>query len=141
VPESFLDGGVWANNPILPALAESVRHLKIPLDRIDVLSIGTLSSDSDFTDSYGKGKLGWASHGADLFFAAQQHGALLLAESFLGPTRHLRVNQHTSIEIKLDDAEAIDEMAAKGNEAGKDSFASVRSRFLDGMHAPNWKRY
>jgi len=141
VPEIFLDGGVWANNPILPALAESVRHLKIPLDRIDVLSIGTLSSESDFTDSLGKGKAGWALHSVDLFFAAQQHGAILLAESFLGPTRHLRVNQQTPVEIKLDDTEAIDEMAARGNEAGKDSFASVRSRFLDGMHAPDWTRY
>ncbi|MGS1057882.1 CBASS cGAMP-activated phospholipase [Burkholderia glumae] len=141
VPEVFLDGGVWANNPILPALAESVRHLKIPLDRIDVLSIGTLSSESDFTDSLGRGKAGWALHSVDLFFAAQQHGALLLAESFLGPTRHLRVNQQTPIEIKLDDAEAIDEMAARGNEAGKDSFAAVRSRFLDRMRAPDWKRY
>ncbi|MBR8206892.1 CBASS cGAMP-activated phospholipase [Burkholderia vietnamiensis] len=141
VPEVFLDGGVWANNPILPALAESVRHLKIPLDRIDVLSIGTLSSESDFTDSLGRGKAGWALHSVDLFFAAQQHGALLLAESFLGPTRHLRVNQQTPMEIKLDDAEAIDEMAARGNEAGKDSFAAVRSRFLDGMRVPDWKRY
>ena len=29
--ERFLDGGVWANNPVLPAIAEAVRHLKIPL--------------------------------------------------------------------------------------------------------------
>lgn len=141
VPEMFLDGGVWANNPILPALAESVRHLKIPLDRIDVLSIGTLSSESDFTDAMGKGKAGWALHSVDLFFAAQEHGALLLADSFLGPTRHLRVNQQTPVEIKLDDTAAIEEMAARGNEAGKDSFASVRSRFFDGRTAPDWKRY
>jgi hypothetical protein len=141
VPEMFLDGGVWANNPILPALAESVRHLKIPLDRIDVLSIGTLSSESDFTDAMGKGKAGWALHSVDLFFTAQEHGALLLADSFLGPTRHLRVNQQTPIEIKLDDIAAIDEMAARGNEAGKDYFASVRSRFFDGRFAQDWKRY
>lgn len=141
VPEMFLDGGVWANNPILPALAESVRYLKIPLDRIDVLSVGTLSSESDFTDAMGKGKAGWALHSVDLFFSAQEHGALLLADSFLGPTRHLRVNQQTPVEIKLDDIAAIDEMAARGNEAGKDSFAAVRSRFLDGMHAPHWTRY
>lgn len=140
-PEMFLDGGVWANNPILPALAESVRHLKIPLDRIDVLSIGTLSSESDFTEAMGKGKAGWALQSADLFFAAQENGALLLAESFLGLTRHLRVNQKTPVEIKLDDTAAISEMADRGNEAGKDSFASVRSRFFDGRFAPNWKRY
>ncbi|WP_122864298.1 CBASS cGAMP-activated phospholipase [Pseudomonas viridiflava] len=139
--ETFLDGGVWANNPILPALAEAVRYLKIPLDRIDVLSIGTLSSESDFTDQLGKGKAGWAPHSVDLFFAAQEHGALALAESFLGPTRHLRVNQQTPVEIKLDDVEAIQEMAARGNEAGKEHFAEVRSRFFDGHHAEKWERF
>ena len=139
--ETFLDGGVWANNPILPALAEAVRYLKIPLDRIDVLSIGTLSSESDFTDQLGKGKAGWAPHSADLFFAAQEHGALALAESFLGPTRHLRINQQTPAEIKLDDREAIQEMAARGNEAGKEHFAEVRSRFFDGRHADEWVRF
>ncbi|MBH3442368.1 patatin-like phospholipase family protein [Pseudomonas moraviensis] len=140
-PETFLDGGVWANNPILPALAETVRYLKIPLDRIDVLSVGTLSSESDFTESLGKGKAGWALNSADLFFAAQEHGALTLAESFLGPTRHLRVNQQTPFEIKLDDAEAIEDMAGRGNEAGKDHFAEVRSRFFDRHHAEKWARY
>lgn len=139
--ETFLDGGVWANNPILPAIAEAVRYLKIPLDRIDVLSIGTLTSESDFTEQLGKGKAGWGPHSADLFFAAQEHGALALAESFLGPTRHLRVNQQTPVEIKLDDREAIGEMAARGNEAGKEYFAEVRSRFLDGCHAEKWQPY
>lgn len=139
--ETFLDGGVWANNPILPALAEAVRYLKIPLDRIDVLSVGTLISESDFTDQLGKGKAGWAPHSVDLFFAAQEHGALALAESFLGPTRHLRVNQQTPVEIKLDDAEAIQEMAQRGNEAGKEHFAEVRSRFFDGQHADEWERF
>lgn len=139
--ETFLDGGVWANNPILPALAEAVRYLKIPLDRIDVLSVGTLSSESDFSDQLGKGKAGWAPHSVDLFFAAQEHGALALAESFLGPTRHLRVNQQTPVEIKLDDTAAIQDMANRGNEAGKEHFAEVRSRFFDGQHADKWERY
>ena len=52
---------------------------------------------------------------ADSFFAAQEHGALVLAEGLLGPTRHLRINQQTPVEIKLDDAEAIEKMAARGN--------------------------
>lgn len=139
--ETFLDGGVWANNPILPALAEAVRYLKIPLDRIDVLSIGTLSSESDFTDQLGQGKAGWAPHSVDLFFAAQEHGALALAESFLGPTRHVRVNQQTPVEIKMDDAEAINDMAQRGNEAAKEHFAEVRSRFFDGQHVDPWERF
>lgn len=139
--ETFLDGGVWANNPVLPALAEAVRYLKIPLDRIDVLSIGTLSCERDFTDQLKKGKIGWAPHSADLFFAAQEHGALALAQSFLGPTRQLRVNQLTSVEIKLDDVTAINEMTTQGSEVGQEHFAEVRSRFFDGQLADEWDRY
>jgi patatin-like phospholipase/acyl hydrolase len=137
--ESFLDGGIWANNPILPAIAEAVRHLKIPLDRIDVLSIGTMGNEADFTESLGKGKAGWAPSSADLFFAAQEHAAEAIGESFLGAARHLRVNQQTPSEIKLDDAEAINDMALRGANLGKDSFVAVRSRFLDGIHAPDWR--
>jgi len=138
--EKYLDGGIWANNPILPALAEAVRYLKIPLDRIDVLSVGTMSNESDFTESLRKGKLGWAPESADLFFSAQEHAALTMAESFLGPTRHLRVNQQTPSEIKLDDTEAIEDMATRGNKVALDSFSAVRSRFLDGIHVPYWRK-
>lgn len=139
--EPFLDGGVWANNPILPALAEATRHLNIPLDRIDVLSIGTLTYEQDFTASLKKGKLGWAPHSADLFIAAQEYGAGIIAESFLGPARHLRVNQQLNKKIELDDLKAIDDMIKRGNAVGKDSFIEVRSRFLDGLFAEQWQRY
>ncbi|MEB3734005.1 hypothetical protein ULF88_07430 [Halopseudomonas pachastrellae] len=53
----------------------------------------------------------------------------------------MRVNQQTSVEIKMDDAEAIQEMAQRGNEAGKEHFAEVRSRFFDGQHVDMWERF
>ena len=137
-PEMYLDGGIWANNPVLTALAESVRYLKAPLDRIDVLSVGTLGNEADFTESLSKGLAGWAPSSADLFFAAQEHGAAVLADSFLGPARHLRINQQTPSAIKLDDTEAVEDMTLRGTNVGKDSFVLVRSRFLDGFHAAAW---
>lgn len=135
----FLDGGIWANNPVLPAIAEAVRYLKVPFDRLDVLSIGTLGSEPDFTDSLGKGKAGWAPTSANLFFAAQEHAAATLATSLLSNARILRVNQLTPSAIKLDDTEAIEDMALRGSNVGQDSFSIVRSRFLDGLHPPDWR--
>lgn len=137
--QGYLDGGIWANNPILPAIAEAVRHLDTPIDRIDVLSVGTMGSESDFMKSLGKGKMGWAPTSADLFFAAQETAATSLADCLLGGSRHLRVNQPTPSVIKLDDTEAIADMAERGANVGKNTFASVRSRFLDGFHAPDWR--
>ena len=138
--ETYLDGGIWANNPILPALAEAVRHLNIPLDRIDVLSVGTMGNECDFTESLGKGKAGWSTSSVDLFFAAQEHAASVMAESFLGPAHHLRVNQQTPSEIPLDNTDAIEDMATRGASVGRDTFSSVRSRFLDGIHVPDWRQ-
>lgn len=135
----YLDGGIWANNPVLPAIAEAVRHLKIPLDRIDVLSVGTLGNEADFTKSLRDGKLGWAATSVDLFFAAQEHAAITLADTLLGLPRHLRVNQQTPSPIKLDDVEAIEDLAYRGDNVAKDSFIAVRSRFLDGFHVPDWR--
>lgn len=137
--ETYLDGGIWANNPVLPAIAEAVRHLKVPLDRIDVLSVGTMGNEVDFTESLRKGIAGWAPSSADLFFAAQESAAATLADTFLGLSRHLRVNQQTPTPIKLDDIDAIEDMAARGNNVAKDSFVAVRSRFLDGFHVPDWQ--
>lgn len=139
VVEEYLDGGIWANNPILAALAEAVRYLNVPSDRIDVLSIGTMGNNSDFRKALGKGKVGWAPESADLFFSTQEHATSVMVECFLGPTRHLRVNQQTPSEIKLDDTEAIEDMASRGNMVALDSFSAVRSRFLDGIHVSNWK--
>jgi hypothetical protein len=137
--QSYLDGGIWANNPILPAIAEAVRYLAMPLDRIDVLSIGTMGNEADFKKLLGKGKAGWAASTADLFFAAQEHASVTLADSLLSRARHLRVNQLTPSEILLDDTRAIEDMAVRGANVAADSFEVVRSRFLDGIHVQDWR--
>ena len=136
---AYLDGGIWANNPVLPAIAEALRYLDVPLDRIDVLSVGTLASETDFTGALGGGKADWAARSASLFFAAQEHAAATLADCFLSPARHLRVNQFTAEEIALDNKDAIAEMAGRGANVGRDTFQAVRSRFLDGFHADDWR--
>ena len=100
---------------------------------------GTLGNESDFTKALGDGKLGWAPSTADLFFAAQEHAASAMADGLLTRARHLRVNQQTPTPILLDNVSAIEDMARRGDNVGKDSFSAVRSRFLDGFHAPDWR--
>lgn len=115
-----------------------MRYLGIPIERIDVLNIGTISHEYNFSSSLGKGIAGWASQFTDLFFAAQEHAAHQIARNLIGPARMLRVNQQSSIEIKLDDVSAIDDMAQRGNCVAASTFAEVRSRFLDGNLADDW---
>ncbi|QDV09327.1 Putative sporulation hydrolase CotR [Planctomycetes bacterium Poly30] len=137
--QTYLDGGIWANNPVLPSIAEAIRYLGVPLEHIDVLSVGTMGNEADFTAFLRKGKAGWAPTIADLFFAAQEHAAATTADALLSQARHLRINQQTPTEIKLDDAEALEDLAQRGANVGKDSFIPVRSRFLDGFYAADWR--
>jgi patatin-like phospholipase/acyl hydrolase len=137
--QSYLDGGIWANNPVLPAIAEAVRHLQVPLDRLDVLSVGTMGNEVDFSHALAGGKVEWATSSTDLFFAAQEHAAATLADSLLTRARHLRVNQRTPMEIPLDDTTALSEMARRGDAVASENFTAVRSRFLDGFHAHSWR--
>lgn len=135
----YLDGGIWANNPVLPAIAEGTGWLDWDIDRIDVLSVGTLASETDFKNTLGGGKITWAMSVTDLFFAAQESAASMLADQLLTKSRHLRVNQQTPNEIDLDNVEAIESMIQRGTEVGASTFAAVRSRFLDGYHANDWR--
>jgi len=138
---AFLDGGLWANNPVLAAIAEAMGPLEIPRTRIDVLSVGTLSAEPDFAKLFGKGKLPWAAKISDLFFRAQESGSEMLARMMLGPTRHCRVNDQVSAPIALDDAGVIAEMCRRGEEIGQETFAEVQSRFLDGVPARSWQEH
>jgi patatin-like phospholipase/acyl hydrolase len=137
--QSYLDGGIWANNPVLPAIAEAVRHLQVPLDRLDVLSVGTMGNEFDFSHALAGGKVEWATSSTDLFFAAQEHAAATLADCLLTRSRHLRVNQRTPTEIPLDDTTALSEMVRRGDAVASENFTAVRSRFLDGFHAEAWR--
>lgn len=136
--QSFLDGGLWANNPVLAGISEAVGPLGIPLNRIDVLSVGTLHHESDFSKNLRGGKIKWAPDIAELFFAAQSSAATQLANHLLSRARHLRVNQQTPFEIKLDATDAIDKLSERGSNIGAELFDVVRSRFLDGSCPPPW---
>lgn len=137
--QEYLDGGMWANNPVLPAIGEAVAYLGAPIDRIDVLSIGTLSSEADFSSALGKGDLKWMIPISNLFFASQETAAPMIAANLLTAARHLRVNQQTPEAISLDNVAAIGDMTRRGEEIAIDTFPSVRTRFFDGNHAPDWR--
>jgi hypothetical protein len=49
--QCYVDGGVWANSPVLPAIAEALGPLGISLDQIRVLSIGTRFDAPSWTGS------------------------------------------------------------------------------------------
>jgi patatin-like phospholipase/acyl hydrolase len=139
---SFFDGGVWANCPAMAAIVEAVCYLDVPLDRIDVLSIGT--TDEPFTVKM-MGRAGWMGWGLKLFnllMNAQVDSSLRHAQLLVGEPRFLRINTTTTPGLyALDSSKEIESLIALGNRRASDPeiLYQVKSRFLNGISAMDWK--
>jgi patatin-like phospholipase/acyl hydrolase len=89
----LVDGGVWANNPTLVAVAEARSMLGIALDDMAVLSVGTTDEVTDLPSSLDHGGLyQWAARGRPMFLRAQATGSFHTAEHLVGQTRVVRVD-------------------------------------------------
>jgi predicted acylesterase/phospholipase RssA len=139
---AFFDGGVWANCPAMAAIVEAVCYLGVPLDRIDVLSIGT--TEEPFTVK-NKAQAGWARWGKtliDLLMNAQVYASVRHAQLLVGEPRFLRINTMTTPGgYKLDGSKEIEDLIALGNRTASDPeiLYQVKSRFLNGIDAMDWK--
>lgn len=131
-----VDGGIWANCPVMLAVAEALGVLGVPLDRIDVLSVGTTHTPFLQGRPFMQGKLGWAAKIAGLLMKAQSQATLHHAEQSLG-ARLLRVDCGNQSDA-LDDVNAIPRLVALGEESASRSLPEVSKRFLNGVCAGPW---
>lgn len=142
----FFDGGVWANSPAMAAVVEATCFLGIPLERIDLLSIGTTEEPFTVRKQDRAGVIGWLRKKRilDLLMNVQQESSLKLARQLVTDPRFLRVNRVTAPgSYRLDGPNEIADLAALGNiEAGQtEILAQVKSRFLNGVSVIPWESY
>lgn len=91
---AFVDGGVWANNPVACAAVEAVGVLQWSTEGVNILSVSCTGEPHDFWQARRKplrGRLFWASRAADLFCAGQSSGAAGMAQHLVGHDRVFRV--------------------------------------------------
>lgn len=143
---SYFDGGVWANSPAMAAIVEATCFLGIPLERLEVLSVGTTDEPFTVQPQSRAGIIGWLRKGKilDLLMNVQQESSLKLARQLVSKTRFHRVNKTTVPgRYSLDGPNQIEELAGLGNtEASKpEVFDQVRSRFLNGIPVLKWESY
>jgi predicted acylesterase/phospholipase RssA len=139
----FVDGGVWANNPALAAVVEAVRWLSVPLDRIEILSIGTTATPFSARAQARAGLLGWGGKAVELLMNAQANGTNVLANALAQDVRMLRIDETLAPGVAgIDNISAIPQLAGAGAHAASDpaTLAQVKERFLNGIPAEDWRK-
>ena len=89
----FLDGGIWANNPVMVGLVDALSCFSIPQERIRILSLGC--GDAPYTVGGWKKRLGGLLTWRDVIFGAmrfQSLSALGQAGLVIGADRIVRID-------------------------------------------------
>ncbi len=127
-----IDGGVWANNPIMVGVVEAVSMLAVALEDIHVLSLGT--SDAVVCRPAGLdsgGKLRWANHAPQLIMRGQSLGALNQASHLLGQDKVSRVDPKVPDDLfSLDKAHMSKELTAKAVHESRIYMPEIERRFM-----------
>ncbi|KAA0549992.1 patatin-like phospholipase family protein [Bacillus sp. BGMRC 2118] len=132
-----IDGGLWANNPSLVCMTEAIHYFNIPMNDINILSIGTGQQKIDFTIEK---KLDWGINKwlpftlpsmkvtpklLDLALhlsseSVSYHCKLLLND------RYLRVNAELGEEVPFDELESVQHLI----DLGKQYYSSRKEEIL-----------
>jgi patatin-like phospholipase/acyl hydrolase len=136
---SYVDGGVWANCPALVGVVEAVSFLNIPLDQIDILSIGTTSEPFNISKHANSGIVQWNVGMINLMFYAQVEAARAQASLLTGGRLHRIDYISPPGEFTLDDArpQKVQDLISlgRGEAVKKEHLDVVRSRFLNNDRA------
>lgn len=130
---TFVDGGIWANNPIMIGVVDALTCFSIDRRQLHVLSLGTgrprvrISSRTKVG-----GKAHWAKYFSEAAMAAQSHNALGQAYLLLGRDRVTRLDgpeTHEPIDM-TDIRRAVKEMPGLARAIAEGSGRDVAREFL-----------
>ncbi|HEX9490360.1 MAG TPA: CBASS cGAMP-activated phospholipase [Stellaceae bacterium] len=116
---AFVDGSLWARNPLALAVVEAIGVLGWPRDDVRVLSLGCTSEHLDvawkrrvsFGTSY------WSARISDVFMKAQSSSAIATAHTLIGAENVFRVSPDTTQRrFTLDGVQRMPELEALGRE-------------------------
>lgn len=117
----LIDGGVWANNPSVVAIAEATSMLGAPISALRVLNIGTMEADSSHTKKLDNGGLlRWALPAASTILNASSRGAQGIAEHLVGKSNYWRFDAPTSKGTYALDAVDVEDVRGLAAAASRD---------------------
>jgi len=134
----LVDGGVWANNPSVVAVAEAVSMLGVPLSAIRVLNVGTTESVSHHPKRRdGGGFIQWARSFAPMLVEAASRGGQGTAEHLIGREHFQRFDALVPgglYELDSVDADDIAGLAASVSRELSPTYTAL----FDGHRAPDY---
>ena len=130
---TFVDGGIWANNPSLLVVVEALTAFDVDRDRIDVLSLGC--GDDPYRVNSWQRRFGGLVSWRTAIFAAMRLQSLAATNQvrlLLGPDRVVRIDAPTNeVKIALDDyRRAIGELVPAAEAAASEQGETVAQVFL-----------
>jgi uncharacterized protein len=127
----FLDGGLWANNPIMVAIVDAVSAFDISLDQIRILSIGTGSSQFEISKTAARlGMVSWR-NALDAAMYLTTDNATAQAQLLVGHENVCRMDpENIGRRIQMDDwASAISVLPAQAELDFAARFSELKSLF------------
>ena len=130
---TFVDGGVWANNPIMIALVDALSCFSVPRDRVRILSLGC--GDDLYVVNHSKRRLGGTLAWWDIISAAmrlQSLNALGQAGLLIGADKVIRASAPASEDnIQMDDwTRAVSELPGAAESTLNELGESISKAFL-----------
>lgn len=132
----LIDGGVWANNPVIAGIVEAVGVLKIPLPSVRVLSIGTTAEVTYPPDKLDRGGFWQWKKGAAVIMDAQSSGATGQAYLLLGKDRFKRINLSVPKDLFALDKPAPEKLRAAASHVSMHEAPDIKRIFLDHAAQP-----
>jgi hypothetical protein len=129
----YLDGSLWARNPMALAVVEAIGILDWKREDIRLLGVGCTSAhlDAGWKRRISLGSAYWAARIGDVFMKAQSSSAIATATTLIGAGNVYRVNPDmTQHHFTLDNAEHIPVLASLGREEAHLRLPELRDIFF-----------
>ena len=132
----FVDGSVWARNPMGLAVIEAIGILEWPRHSIRLLSLGCTATRIEVSWSSWKkhtslGAAFWAARLADVFMTAQSSSAVVTSHVLLGPDNVFRIDPDMSQHrFTIDGVRHMPLLRQLGEKEASEAFATLAPVFF-----------
>ena len=135
----YIDGSMWARNPLGLAVIEAIGILDWPRDGIQVLSLGCTSThlNVSWQKRISLGASYWGARIADVFMKAQSSSAIATAHVLIGSKNVFRISPDMSAyHFTLDGVQHMPLLAELGRDEALRQLPDLRDIFFAGKAEP-----